>query len=344
MPNAVKSSAHTTLERLSGQRLRGIRLCGIRLCGIRLGGVRLGMLLWVVLVGQVAGQEGLLGGLPTLGGPISWTDQIIHGEWRIQKHAVLGHCRLLSPKERRITAGTLEACFQALEQRRAQGQIAPMSGHVVILLHGLGGTREFIGGLGDYLHEAGGFTVINFGYASTKGTVQELAVALESVVRNLQGVHEISFVGHSMGNILVRHMLFRFQVQGNPPPVEFRRMVMISPPNHGANLADTIGQSRLVQLALGDVVDQFAPNKGWTYLERQLATPHFEFGIIAGGRGNDRGYLPRVPGDDDGLISLQTHMLDGASDFIRVGGLHQLMPRYPKTKKATLKFLQCGHF
>lgn len=308
---------------------------------------------WLAMAGVAPihglAEEGLLGtrrltGLRTLGGPVAWTDYILHGRWRIQKHETFGHYRLLDPRERRVAVGSLEHCYLELETRRRCGEIEAMSTHVVILLHGLSGTRDFMDGLGDHLTERGGYEVLNFGYASTKASIQELTVALESVVRNLQGVQEISFVGHSMGCILVRHLLHRFTVQGNPPPIAFRRMVMISPPNHGAYLADTIGQSRLVQLALGEVVDQFAPNQGWPYLERQLATPWFEFGILAGGRGNDRGYLPRVPGDDDGLISLQTHMLDGASDFRQIGGLHQLMPRYQTTKNATLRFLQFGHF
>ena len=291
-------------------------------------------------------QDGILSGLTskTLGGPLNWTDEVVHGDWRIQKHATLGYYRLLDPKERRVTMGTMQDCFTELQQRRWSGEIAPMPESVVIVLHGLAGSRNIMEGLGNFLTEQGGMYVISVGYASTRGTIQEQAVALESVVRNLEGVREVSFVAHSMGNIVIRHLLYRFQVQGNPPPMEFKRMVMISPPNHGAEIADTIGQRQIFQLVLGDVVDQFAPDKGWSLLERQLATPTFAFGIIAGGRGNENGFLPRVPGDDDGLLSLNTQMLNGASDFIQTGGLHQLMPRYRSVREATLSFLQCGHF
>lgn len=308
---------------------------------------------WVVVEGTRAPliREGLgsrlgKGAIPikTLGGPVAWTDYVIDGEWRIQKNECVGHYRLLDNRERRVAFGSLDDCFQELNRRRASGEIPPMPSHVVITLHGLAGTRGIMVGLDKHL-EANGFAVINFGYASTKGNIQELTVGLDSVVRNLRGVHEVSFVGHSMGNMLVRHLLFRFQTMGYPPGVACRRMVMISPPNHGADIAETIGQSRIVQAVLGSqVVDQFAPNMGWQQLERQLATPNFEFGIVAGGRGTENGFLPRVPGDDDGLISIQTHMLNGSSDFIQVGGLHQLMPSYRRTKDATLKFLQCGHF
>lgn len=46
-------------------------------------------------------------------------------------------------------------------------------------------------------------TIVNFGDASTIGTVQDHAWALESVLRNLQQVQQVQFVAHSMGNLLV---------------------------------------------------------------------------------------------------------------------------------------------
>ena len=291
-------------------------------------------------------REILSTGPKTLGGPLLWTDYVVHGDWRIQKHVNLGHFRLLSPRQRRAAMGSLDTCYEELQRRRITGEIAPMPRHVVLVMHGLGGSRHHVQGLADYIEEHSQLTVISFGYASTKGTIQEQTVALESVIRNLQGtgVQEVSLVGFSMGNMLIRHMLYRFQVFGYPPELAFRRLVMISPPNHGARIAEGIGQSRLIQVLAGPSVDQFAPDKGWPALEQQLVIPDFEFGIIAGGRGNDRGYLRRIPGDDDGLISIQTHMLDGAADFIQTGGLHQLMPKYRRVKKATLNFLLQGHF
>ncbi|MEZ6074397.1 MAG: hypothetical protein R3C56_01605 [Pirellulaceae bacterium] len=56
--------------------------------------------------------------------------------------------------------------------------------------------------------------MINFGYASVHGTVQKQAYELESVVRNLRGVRHVSFVAHSLGNIVVRNLLYKLRVQG----------------------------------------------------------------------------------------------------------------------------------
>lgn len=290
-------------------------------------------------------SDSLLDGWKTLGGRVYWTDQVIHGDWRIQQNVVFGHYRLLDPRNRRIRSGSIDACFRELEARRLRRELTPLPKHVVIVMHGLAGSRKWMSKLSNSLSNSGGYTVLSFGYASTKGTIQEHAVALESVIRNLQGVHEVSFVGHSLSNIVVRHMLYRLQTQNAPPPVAFRRMVMISPPNHGANLADSLlGQSLLAKVTLGDVVDQLAPSNGWPAMQQQLVTPWFEFGIIAGGKGDFRGYLRNVPGDDDALLSIATHLLNGASEFKQVGGIHQMTPRHDETIQATLNFLKFGHF
>lgn len=288
--------------------------------------------------------EPIFGGFKTLGGPVFWTDQIIHGGWRIQRNVVFGKHRLLDPSERKIASGSFDKCYHELDRRRICGEIAPLPSHVVIVMHGLAGTRKWMAGMAEFLEEEGGYTVLNFGFASTKGTIQQQAAALRMVLCNLKGVQEVSFVCHSMSNIMVRHLLYRFQEQGISPPVRFRRMVMISPPNHGARLAGSVGQRAFFQCTLGEVVDQFAPCIGWPDLERQLLTPNFEFGILAGGKGDRHGYLNRIVGDDDAVISLSTHLLRGAKDFKQVGGYHQLMPKFYRTQCATLKFLKCGHF
>ena len=61
-------------------------------------------------------------------------------------------------------------------------------------------------------------------------------------------------------------------------------------------------------------------------------------------RGDDAGYLDAIPGDDDGMLSIATMRLAGASDFLRVECLHQLMPRDDAVRAATHCFLKNGYF
>lgn len=278
-------------------------------------------------------------GLKTLGGRLDWTDKLIWSGWRIQENSKDGRCRLLDDKDRRMAVGSFEYC---LKQLRSQPLRMKTQRHVVLVLHGLGASRHFMNDMEEHLRE-NGFDVVNFGYSSTHLTIEEITDSLECVVRNLP-VNKLSIVAHSMGNIVVRHLLYRFQVCPDPPAIEFCRMVMISPPNQGAYLAGTLGQRPVIQSVFGPVVNQFAWTGGWPELEPKLAIPEFEFGIIAGGKGDYQGYLDRVPGDDDGLLSIDSHYLENATDFVQIGGLHQLMPHYKSVQRSTSHFLRHGYF
>lgn len=295
--------------------------------------------------------QGLLDriGSRTLGGKLPftpWSDEVVYNDYRIQKHAVIGHYRLLSPDDKQLAFGAYETCRERLDELRENGEIPALPKHVVLILHGLGAGRQYMQGLADHLEREGNFATVNIGYPSTLRTIEEHANSLASIIRNLDGVETVDFVAHSMGNLVVRKYLYDLQ-QLDPssrPPVEFRRMVMISPPNHGARAADDWVDTNLGKLVAGKPLDQLAPDRDWPDLEARLATPDFEFGIIAGGRADDSGYLPTIPGDDDGLLSIETMRLAGANDFIQTKGLHQLMARYKQVRQYALAYLQNGFF
>jgi hypothetical protein len=298
-----------------------------------------------------AEAQGLLrNGGPALGGGFSFSDEVIYDDWRIQKHAVIGHYRLVDPEGRRQAFGEFGTCLAALDKAKVDHKLPPLPQDVVIVLHGLGAPRRFMNGISNYLETQGGLYVVNFGYPSTMLTVSDYAQSLDSVIRHLDGVKNISFVAHSMGNIVVRKYLKDLEAltPAMRPQVTFQRMVMISPPNHGAEIADMLGDreviASLADMLAGDVIKELAPKQGWPALEPQLATPTFPFGIIVGGSGDNSGILPQIPGDDDGLLSINTQRLAGAADFVQTGGMHQLMPNYEEVRAATLSFLKNGYF
>ncbi|BBO34049.1 hypothetical protein [Lacipirellula parvula] len=305
----------------------------------------------VVAAGAYAARAQERGGLfangtPTLGGIAVWSDEVVDHNWRIQKHAVIGHYRLIDPSDRRQAFGTFDTCLAKLNEVKKAENFPPNPKEVVIVLHGLGASRQFMEGLAQYIEENGNLATINVGYPSTMEDIDAYAASLDSVIRHLDGVEQVSFVAHSMGNIVIRRLLANYErlEPAMRPPVEFKRMVMISPPNHGAEIADQFADSKLVQMVAGKPLEQLAPSKGWPELEKQLVTPNFEFGIIAGGQGDGEGYLDAIPGDDDGLLSIDTMKLAGATDFIQTNGIHQMMPKFKEVRAATLNFLLHGYF
>jgi pimeloyl-ACP methyl ester carboxylesterase len=295
----------------------------------------------------VNAEGGLFGlGSKTLGGRFTWSDEVVYHNWRVQRSAVVGHYRLIDPKDRRYTFGTLEHCLEELEAVKVKHELPPLPKDVVIVVHGLGASRQWMDELSEHLTEEGRFSIVNVGYPSTMGEIGGYADSLLSVLKHLDGVETVSFVAHSMGNIVIRHTLadIKSLPEAERPKIKFIRMVMIAPPNHGASVADSFADNKLIQAFAGEPLQQLAPGKGWDTLEQQLATPDFEFGVIAGGQGDGEGYLENIPGDDDILLSVNTTKLAGASDFALVKGIHQTLPKNDQVQQYTLRFLQKGYF
>ncbi len=280
--------------------------------------------------------------LPTLGGMQFWTDQSFFHQWRIQQNASTGQHRLLDPNDFQHASGDLAACRAKLDEIKAARNLPPMKGKAVIVLHGLFRSRASMNKVCRHL-EKGGYTVFNMSYASTQRDVAAHALALDRVVRGLEGIEEISFVGHSMGNIVIRHYLHdQAGADGLPGDKRIKRFVMLAPPNHGSLLAYAAGENKVFQALTGEAGQELG--REWAKLEEKLALPRMEFGVIAGGRGDDAGYNPLLPGDDDGTVTVSGARLDGAADFAVVPVLHSFIMNDDRVLEYTLRFVQHGHF
>lgn len=281
--------------------------------------------------------------LKTLGGKQFWTDQINYGGWRIQINAISEHYRLLDPTNRRHHSGTKDECLAALDQLKEDGKAKQCTGQVVIVLHGLIRTTHSMRKLGRYLQDNSEITAVDFEYASTRKPVAYHAQALADVIDSLgDEVNKIHFVAHSMGNIVVRHYLADLKRAGKSEE-RFGRMVMIGPPNQGSKMARVMRWSFLFNVVAGAA--GYELGKGWDELEPNLATPDFEFGIIAGGQSDDSVFSNFIlVGKDDFTVSVEEASLPGATDFLIKPLTHATMMRKPLTLEATLRFLNHGYF
>ena len=282
----------------------------------------------------------------TLGGQQFWTDIRYVGGWRIQGNSETKHYRLLDPKDVRHASGNRLHCEQTLDRLIVDGLAKSCRGKVVIVLHGLIRTKNSMQPMSDYLHKYGGFTSINFQYASTRQHVGQHAAALTSVIEGL-GPHvtEINFVGHSLGNIVVRRYLAdnskpNVGQQGDP---RIKRMVMLGPPNQGSRMARLLKTSFLFQTVAG--VSGSELSQTWDKLESTLAIPAFEFGIIAGGQEGQKDLGNFIlTGKDDFTVSVEETKLAGARDFLVRPLFHSTMMHQPEVLEASLNFLQNGWF
>lgn len=282
--------------------------------------------------------------MPTLGGTQFWADELVFHHWRIQRNVLTGHCRLLDGNQFRHASGTYDECFDKLQDIKREKQLPPMRGKAVITLHGLGLNRGVMVPIGRYLEKHGHYTIVNVGYPSTRRGIEDHARSLAHVIENLDGITEINFVAHSLGNIVVRRYLAdqTDESAGRRPDPRIKRFVMLGAPNHGAKAADALGDSAVFQFVLGDSAQQLGPE--WAWMEDSLATPECDFGIIAGGLKNGRGFNPLLPGDNDGMVTVRSTKLAGARDMAVLPVVHTMLIYDPRVHERTLRFLQHGYF
>ena len=283
--------------------------------------------------------------LKTLGGAQFWTDVQYAGNWRIQQNSETKHHRLLNQSNVRMAWGNRLHCDRKLDQAIAQGQTQLCSGKLVIVMHGLIRTNGSMATMAEFL-KSQGYSTINFQYASTRKSVGDHATALRSIIDNLgPEVKEIYFVGHSLGNIVVRRYLGDTQnqatgAQGDP---RIKRIVMIDPPNQGSAMARFLKNSFLFDKIAG--VSGAELSRGWDKLAPTLATPVVEFGIIAGGQASEKNLSNfMLQGPDDFTVSLEEAKLAGASDLLVRPLLHSTMMQKPLALEATFSFFKNGYF
>ena len=135
---------------------------------------------------------------------MEWSDERISHGWRIQRKPGDEACRILDPQDACVLEGTHAACLEAFARLAEKGTIPAVRGPTVILLHGLGEGRGSMQPLAHHLRKHHDATVLSFGYASPRSGIDDHARSLGRVIDGLPDAHPISFVGHSLGNIVVR--------------------------------------------------------------------------------------------------------------------------------------------
>ncbi len=210
---------------------------------------------------------------------------------------------------------------------------------IVFLVHGLWRTRFSLLKMEICLRRAG-FSVVNRSYPTTKKTLPDHAADLEALVRRTleeRPAREAHFVTHSMGGLVVRYFLTRhgLEIPG--------RFVMLAPPNQGSRACDIVAGIPIFRLFLGPHAGVDL-GQGESAAFRSAGIPAREFGIIAGGTPDGRGYSPFLEGDNDGTVRVEETRLDGAADFLLVHQRHTFIMNGRETIAATIRFLETGRF
>lgn len=198
----------------------------------------------------------------------------------------------------------------------------PPRSELVVLVHGMGRTTYSMSPLRAALDSAG-FDVINVGYSSICCSIPELGAAVRRELDARRGpTHtRVHFVGHSLGNILVRWMLTQ-----PDPPAGVGRVVMLAPPNQGSRSADRYTG------VIGWILEPMSELRTDSATTVRTLAPvrGVEIGIIAARH--------------DGKLTLDQTRLPEAKEHVVVDGTHTFIMRRTDVHRLTIAFLRDGSF
>lgn len=208
----------------------------------------------------------------------------------------------------------------------------------VILLHGLARSEASMARMEGALRSEG-YRVVNVGYPSREERVEELA--LRYVARGLEDCRarapeKVHFVTHSMGGILVRYYLVHRHVP------ELGRVVMLSPPNGGSEVVDSLRNIPGFAALNGPAGQQLGTDDD--SVPKRLGPARYPVGIITGNSSINPILSLLIPGEDDGKVSIENARLQGMTDFLVVPHSHPLIMNSDRVIRQTSHFLRRGSF
>jgi pimeloyl-ACP methyl ester carboxylesterase len=214
--------------------------------------------------------------------------------------------------------------------------VAEAGDSVVVLVHGLGRSDRAMRRLGRRFEEAR-LASQALRYDSTSQSLDEIVDEFDRELSACcSAAQTLHFVTHSLGGIVLRAWIAREE------PARLGRVVMLSPPNHGSELVDRIGElSRLLGptgRSLGTGPDS-APSR-----LNQLGPVTFELGVIAGDRSFSLFGSWILDGPDDGTVSVESAKLLGMRDFLVLPTSHSFMMYDREVARQSIHFVRHGRF
>jgi triacylglycerol lipase len=256
--------------------------------------------------------------------------------------------RPMRPASNPCPAGALlcTAWLAVMPARAAVGQESDLQqpslieGECVVLLHGLGRTYRSMERIESALRAAG-FTTANVDYPSQSQAIEALARSAvpEGVGRcQRKGAQRIHFVTHSMGGLIIRYYLSSGTV------AELGRVVMLGPPNQGSEVADAMVGNALYDRVNGPAGAQLVT--GPEGIAARLGPVDFPLGIITGTEQTafDSLLSSRIPGPNDGKVSVERAKVEGMGDFLMLPVTHTFMVNNDVVIGQVLQFLRYGAF
>lgn len=173
--------------------------------------------------------------------------------------------------------------------------------------------------------------VYRFGYRSRKLSLTAAAAELCDFVHDITTSEPVSFVGHSLGGIIVRAL----DASGTCK-APLHRLVTLGSPHGGAKMAKLTERFKVVRAICGPVLqDLGAP----ALLE---APRQLEIACLVGATQTRFGFFPLLGEDNDGLVCVREAHLASSRAARELFVFHALFPFSARAADLSARFLEHG--
>jgi len=207
----------------------------------------------------------------------------------------------------------------------------PSRDQVTILVHGIWMQGPLMQMMGRML-KAKGWRTKAVSYDFLSNTPAENAQYLYDEI-GLLGAKKVNLVGHSLGGIVILHLLHQF------PDLDIEKVVLIGSPVKGSSVARQVHKVPILRPLLGRSVEKGLLGGAPAF------TANRPLGIITGkGRFGLTALLYPTGDDSDGVVLESETLLENATDRVSILASHSTMIFSRQCAEYVATFLATGRF
>ena len=193
----------------------------------------------------------------TMGGGHFWEDVFFYQKWRIQRNFTTKQYRLLDNWDICRETGDFEKCRSTFVKYIDAYQIARQKGHIIVMIHGLGQSKNIFKPL---WREAlkHGFMAAAVNYPSSQKDLDGHVKQFQFFLEHLEDVTKVSFVTFGCGNTILQKLMSNEDAWKKNFSIV--RAVEVCPCLFGSKLIDRLRQNNIFSFIIGPMAKDLVPS------------------------------------------------------------------------------------
>lgn len=208
----------------------------------------------------------------------------------------------------------------------------------VALLHGLGRSYRCMKRLERRL-QAEGYDTLNIDYPTCRFSLADHAARLAPQIGEFaRGVSKVSFIGFSMGGLVIRELL-----AGAARPANLDCVIMLGTPNGGSEVADFLCANKFSRSLFTKICGPVALELRVAHQLQQKPMIDYPLYVVAGITRLDPLVSQIIKSENDGMVAIEKTKLPDMAGHTVVRGTHTFLPENKAVIDAAIKFLVQGN-